>query len=405
MAKRRRANGEGTLRQRSDGRWECTVMVGFRDDGQRKYRSFYGQTQKEVKAKLRKYQEDEAAGLDTDKLWGFSEWADFWYEHHKDNIAPSTQENYKYTLRILKEHFTDRALRGIKPIDVENFLKKLQRDGRSNSCLSQCRGMLFQIFHKAEANDLIRKNPVAFADKLRKRGPEQTKEAFTAEEVRTLLDELPENKIGWSIRLLLGTGMRTQELLALEPKHVAEDGSLIQIRQAINMDKGTAKIGTPKSRDSYRDIPVPENIRTCAKLLREQAGTYLWEGKPGQVINPKTFRNYFKKALEEVGSVRILTPHCCRHTYVSQMQALGVDLATIQSIVGHADMDMTQHYLYVQEPIRQDAIARFSAAFGGSNTPPDFSSNCKIVPLSILSNMHKSNSGQNSGREKLREVP
>ena len=106
-----------------------------------------------------------------------------------------------------------------------------------------------------------------------------------------------------------------------------------------------------------------------------------------------------------MGSVRVLTPHCCRHTYVSQMQALGVDLATIQSIVGHADMDMTQHYLHVQEPIRQDAIARFSAAFGGSNTPPDFSSNCKIVPLSILSNVHKRNSGQNSGREKLREVP
>ena len=106
-----------------------------------------------------------------------------------------------------------------------------------------------------------------------------------------------------------------------------------------------------------------------------------------------------------MGNVRVLTPHCCRHTYVSQMQALCEDLATIQSIVGHADMDMTRHYLHVQEPIRQDAIARFTTAFGGSIPPPDFSSNCKIVPLSILSNVHKRNSGQNSGREKLREVP
>ena len=404
MAKRRRANGEGTLRQRNDGRWECTVMVGFRDNGRRKYRSFYGQTQKDVRAKLRKYQEEQAEGLDNDKLWGFSEWADFWYESHKDNVTAATQQSYKYTLRILKEHFTDQALRGIKPIDVENFLKKLRREGASNSRLSQCRGMLFQIFHKAEANDLIRKNPVAFAEKLRKRGPEPTKEAFTAEEVLTLMAELPEDRIGWSIRLLLGTGMRTQELLALEPKHVAEDGSLIQIRQAVNMDKGTARIGMPKSRDSYRDVPVPENVRYCARLLREQAGTYLWEGKPGQPVNPKTFRGYFKKALEEVGSVRVLTPHCCRHTYVSQMQALGVDLSTIQSIVGHADMDMTRHYLHVQEPIRQDAIARFSAAFGGSISPHDFSSNCKIVPLSNLYNINKGNSGHNSGREKLREV-
>ena len=61
--------------------------------------------------------------------------------------------------------------------------------------------------------------------------------------------------------------------------------------------------------------------------------------------------------------VRVLTPHCCRHTYVSQMQMLGVDLATIQSIVGHADVDMTKHYLHVQDPVRLAAIEKFSNAF------------------------------------------
>ena len=43
------------------------------------------------------------------------------------------------------------------------------------------------------------------------------------------------------------------------------------------------------------------------------------------------------------------------------MQALGVDIQTIQSIVGHADM--TEHYLHVQESIRQSAIQLFSEAF------------------------------------------
>ncbi len=55
----------------------------------------------------------------------------------------------------------------------------------------------------------------------------------------------------------------------------------------------------------------------------------------------------------------------------------------VGSIVGHAFMDMTQHYLHVQEPIRRDAIARFSAAFGGSNTQLGISTNCKIVPPSL----------------------
>ena len=66
---------------------------------------------------------------------------------------------------------------------------------------------------------------------------------------------------------------------------------------------------------------------------------------------------------------------------VSQMQALGVDLATIQSIVGHADVDMTQYYLHVQESIRQDAIARFSKAFTSETTDPDKPTDgaCKVV--------------------------
>ena len=120
--------------------------------------------------------------------------------------------------------------------------------------------MLFQIMHKAEANDFILKNPVRFAEKMHYREPPKRKEAFSAAEVSILMEKLPKDKIGLSIRLLLGTGMRTQELLALEPRHIAVDGTTIQIEQAINMHKGTAVVGTPKSRDSYRIVPIPESI-------------------------------------------------------------------------------------------------------------------------------------------------
>jgi integrase len=224
--------------------------------------------------------------------------------------------------------------------------------------------MLFQIFNKAAANDLVMKNPVAFADKMRKR-PKKRKDAFTADEVRAMLRDLPENQIGWSIRLLLCTGMRGQELLALEPRHIAKDGSTITIEQALVRIKGSVDIGTPKSQDSYRTIPVPENVRYCAKLLRDTPNRFVWESpkNPGIPCNPSHFSKLFKEAVGKVEGVRVLTPHCCRHTYVSQMQALGVSVETIQSIVGHADMDMTRHYLHVQENIRQEAVVRFSEAF------------------------------------------
>ena len=225
--------------------------------------------------------------------------------------------------------------------------------------------LVLQIAHhiKAVANDLLIKNPVAYADKMRKGLPKR-KESFTPEEVQLLMENLSEDKIGWSIRLMLATGMRTQEILGLEPRHIAEDGSTITIEQAVVRVKGSIAIGTPKSYDSYRTVPVPELVRDCARFLRETDKKFVWEvGKQDMPCNPSHFARQFKLAVERVEGVRVLTPHCCRHTFVSMMQMLGVDIETIQNIAGHAEIDMTRHYLHVQEPRRQEAARRFSEAF------------------------------------------
>ena len=363
MAKKR-SHGEGTFSQKKNGTWQCQIMVGRKPDGKRDIRTFSGKTQKEVKAKRDEFLRKKEAGLLNGMDIRFDEWAERWFEQHKENVTPTTAEGYRYTLRILTDHFGRRKLSEIKAMDIELFLRQLRKEGRSDSALAQCRGMLFQIFKKAVANDYLLKNPVEFAEKMRK-GPPKRKEAFTADEVRYLMENLPENKIGWSIRLLLATGMRTQELLGLEPRHIAKDGSTITIEQALVRIKGTVAIGTPKSFDSYRTIPVPPFVQYCARELRNTADKFVWNSPkiPDQPCNPSHFSTQFQKALENMEGVRVLTPHCCRHTYVSQMQALGVSVETIQSIVGHADMDMTRHYLHVQESIRQEAVDLFSEAF------------------------------------------
>ena len=360
----KRSHGEGTLRHRSDGRWELRMMDGYQKDGSPRFKTFYGKTQKEVKLKLKEYQDALISGIQLDTILYCVDWADTWFEGHRDNIAPTTQESYKYCLKMLKEGFYHRPLTVIRPIDIENFLKGMRRDGRSDSYISKARGMLYQIFQKAEANDLVRRNPVRLAEKMRASGTAKRKEAFTTAEVAHLMKVLPDDRMGLSIRLLLGTGMRMQELLALEPQFIEEDGSVIHIRQAVKVVKGTVSIGSPKSKDSIRDIPVPLNVRPCAIKLRDTTDQFIWESpKTGLPCNPTHFRDVFRKSLEEAGDVRLLTPHSCRHTYVSQMQALGVDIQTIQSIVGHADTEMTEHYLHVQESIRQSAIQLFSEAF------------------------------------------
>ena len=217
--KTKRLNGEGALRQRPNGSWELTIMDGFKEDGRRRYKSFYGRSQREVKDKLIAYQNAESEdreGFDFADDYTFGDWANIWFDSHQDGISPTTREGYRYTLRILNRFFENKKIRTIKAFDVEIMLKTLQREGRSPSGLAQCRGMMYQIMNKAEANDLITKNPVRFAEKMRHTGPVQKKEAFTAEEMTCLMRELPFTKIGISMRLMLGTGMRTQEILALD---------------------------------------------------------------------------------------------------------------------------------------------------------------------------------------------
>ena len=371
---KKRCNGERNITKRKDGRWECSIMVGFQKDGRRRRKSFYGKTRKEALDLMHEFKQKLQDGLISleekpvlsaiQPSISFSEWADTWFEGHKENISRTTQQSYKYTLVTLKERLGDRPLNTIKAMDIEEVLRSFRKEGKSDSYVAKARGMLYQIMNKAEANELIRRNPVACAEKMRANKPMEAKEAFTSDEVQRLMQDLPHDKFGDSIRLMLGTGIRMQELLALEPSLIEADGSVIHIRQAVKTVAGKVEIGQPKSRDSARDVLIPQGLRKMVVNLRNTEDKYIFQSPlREQPFDPKHYREKFKQYVSAIDGVRELTPHSCRHTYVSQMQALGVDLATIQSMVGHADLDMTQHYLHVKNPVKQKAVDVFDQAF------------------------------------------
>ena len=80
MAKKR-ANGEGSIRKRSDGRWEGRYTVGYDENGKVKMKNVLGKTQAEVKKKL-KEKIEEAKVLDVSKSESYTvaEWAALWFE-------------------------------------------------------------------------------------------------------------------------------------------------------------------------------------------------------------------------------------------------------------------------------------------------------------------------------------
>ena len=276
----KRANGAGYFTKPPSGSGLGQIMDGFTPMGKRNIVSFTAPTKGEVQAKIRKYLTDKEEGTLIRKNMPFSDWADAWYKDYKGQVQPSTYSGYRYTLNLLKKHFGSRPLCEIKQMDVNRFLGELNSKSLSHSLQMKCKAMLIQIFNAAEANDLVLKNPALHAkcakDLLMQEG-ESKKDAFTEEEFDLLMEKLPQDLLGNSIRTLLVSGLRTQKLLALRPDDIEHDSSVIHVNKAVKMVDGKAVLGPPKSKRSRRSIPIPEKYREPVRFIRENGGrAFIW---------------------------------------------------------------------------------------------------------------------------------
>ena len=229
--------------------------------------------------------------------------------------------------------------------------------------VARTKALLIQIFDAADANGLVPRNPARKAKIIRDKdgslSHHRDKDAFTEEEVELLCKNLKEDILGHSIRLMLGTGLRVQELLALSAEDISADGATVMVRHAIKMVDGIPTLGDPKSESGKRTIPVPERYRESARFLREHGNQPLIWSCQGEhpYYSVGSFRRRFYTALKEVGGVRLLSPHCCRHTYVTQLQAKGVPLETIAALVGHSSIDTTMGYTHISMDTLMGAVS------------------------------------------------
>lgn len=360
----KRSKGEGAVKRLPSGNWRGQIMDGYREDGKRNIISITERTKGEVLDKIRAYWRQKEEAKPEEEKVTFESWADMWYGDYRTEVQPSTYANYQYTLNRLKGYFGPKALTEIKTLDINRFYDLLRSENRSSSYMTKCRAMLIQIFDAAEANELISRNPARNSKSL-KGGtavPEETmrkKDAFTEEEQARLLEELPDNVMGHSICLMLGTGMRTQELLALMPEDIAADGSSIAIKKAIKMVDGVPTLGPPKSARGYRTIPVPEDYRMHAVFLRTHSGRpYVWTSqREDGLFDVGAFRKRYYRTIASIPGVRKLSPHCCRHTYISNLEKRGVPMEQIARLAGHSQISTTDGYLHTDMGTLSSAVA------------------------------------------------
>ena len=368
MAKRKRSNGEGSVRRLKSGTWRGQLMDGYKSDGRKNIVSFTGSTKAEVLDQMREYRnKQERMDVSASRALTFNDWSDTWYKDMESQVQPSTFSSYRYTLTKLQEHFRGKLLTDIKVVHINRYFDALRRQGLSQSYITKLKAMLIQIFDYALANELVLSNPARASKSVKPLRTAKTaaetaapkKDAFTEEEQALLMEGLPNNLVGNSIRVLLGSGMRAQELLALTPEDIAEDGSRIHVTKAIEMVDGQPVLGPTKSARGERIIPIAEDYRPYSKYLREHGGRiYIWMSlkRDSFLYDVGAFRRRYYNALKQVPVVRRLSPHCCRHTFISNLEREGVPMEQIARIVGHSKIETTDGYLHVNNETLAEAV-------------------------------------------------
>ena len=133
MAKRR-ANGEGSIRKRKDGRWEGRYTAGYDPKtGKIVYKNVLGKTQGEVKEKLKQIIED-TKGLDIIRAGEYTlgQWVDVWFEDYAMlKVRPSSHQTYRgYIGHHIKPHIGNIPLVKLTTLDLQRLYRKLLGNGR-----------------------------------------------------------------------------------------------------------------------------------------------------------------------------------------------------------------------------------------------------------------------------------
>ena len=365
MAKR--ANGDGSYRKLKSGNWVGQIMDGYKPNGKKKIVSFSAPTKGEVQQKIRQYlneknTDEPVCPQETAQDPPFEEWAETWYADYRTQVQPSTYSNYRYTLKTLVAYFKGKPLSEIQLVDINAFLTGMYNSGCSLSKISKCKSMLIQIYSYAEDNNLVQKNIALKAKVIRdldEPDPESSKDAFHDDEYQILMETLPDTLLGNSFRVLLCSGIRIQELLALSPSDIAEDGSTINVNKAIKMVDGRPVLGTTKSKKGRRIVPVPADYRPYILKLLEQGGKALiWtSGRANLLCDAQHFRKLYYRVLDTIPGVRKLAPHCCRHTYITRLEANHVPLQLIARLVGHSNVGTTVGYTHTELTTLSQAVS------------------------------------------------
>ena len=383
MAKKR-ANGEGSIRKRSDGRWEARYTVGHDPvTGKQIFKNVLGKTQTEVKEKLAaKLAEAQKIDVVVSDKMTVGDWMDTWLENfEKPNMRASTYESYEGNIRLhVKPGIGDLTMSKVTTLDLQKFFNALLTDGRierkesknkpkglSVKTVSNIRTMLYSAFEKAVAEHLIFTNPVAGC-KLPKREKQEMK-TMPVEDLGRFFTEAKASGKFELYYVEFSTGLRRGELLGLKWEDVDYEKKTLTIRRQVIRVQGHIEEGPLKTKNAYRTVAIGDDVIDILKDLQEREGKrspYLFPSPNGGPQDPDSVLPMFKRILKRAGLPEMRF-HDCRHTFCKIALANGVDFKTLSSMLGHYSVSFTLDvYGHVTDDMKRDAADKVSGVLKGA---------------------------------------
>ncbi|MFJ2816846.1 tyrosine-type recombinase/integrase [Streptomyces sp. NPDC087294] len=406
---RSRANGDGTVYQRKDSRWEAAGYV-LAPGNTRKRIRVYGTTRKDALAKLTEKIAASNLGLpvaaaDSTVSTYLTYWLNGVAVHQ---VRENTHTRYAACVRLhLNPGLGAKKLARLTARDVRTFLDRLRltcqccaqgRDTDRRSCcaIGQCcdkrlspltvtyvHSVLKSALEHAVREDDLPRN-VARNVKTPTPRPRRFK-PFTASEARQFLNAASRDRLHALYELALRTGLRKGELLGLHWDDLDRNTGTAAIHRSLQRTRtGGLTVLHTKTRASERRIVLPTECVNSLKTHREQqeearraAGTnwsdngLVFTTPTGGPLEPANLTRSFSRLLNRAGLRRIRF-HDLRHSTATLLLEQGVDLVVIKELLGHAHIGVTASvYAHVRLRLQRDAIDALSHALSGQADNPD----------------------------------
>lgn len=237
--------------------------------------------------------------------------------------------------------FGDKPLRSVQPEDVEAYINKRMGDVEPATVNHEVK-FLRRVFTVAVNNEWCRKNPVKSITLLRENN---ARIRFLADDEETALrKEL--GAADWSlVDFAINTGLRRGEQFKLTWAMVDMDRRQLTIPRSKNGERRHVSLNDTAMR-ILRQAP--------SRLVSE----FVFTGENNKARDSHNFyRRVFMPALEDAG-IKDFCWHDLRHTFASRLVMAGVDLRTVQALMGHKTLDMTTRYAHLSPAHQLEAVNR-----------------------------------------------